>query len=230
MRIRRSHLQVKRIKMQSHVRTGFLSVLFGTLSICAGANRAWSQPAAADHCEQHAPLPSTEPLPGASLYHLDAKLTDQEGAVIELKSLRGQPVLIGMFYASCTSVCPLLIGHLQRVEASLPAALRAKVRVVLVSLDPERDSVARLMELAKQHGVDRKRWHFTRTTEASLQEIAAVLGVRYRRMENGDISHSPTLALLDNNGVVVVHVDAPLRDPSELAKPLQKLLEAPSKP
>ena len=34
------------------------------------------------------------------------------------------------------------------------------------------------------------------------REVAAVLGVRYRKQPNGDINHSPVIALLDERGLV----------------------------
>jgi protein SCO1/2 len=95
--------------------------------------------------------------------------------------------------------------------------------VVLVSLDPERDSVAQLQALATRHGVDQKRWHFVRTPDSSVQEIAALLGVRYRRMPDGEISHSPVITLLNGEGIIASRAQAPLPDPKQLATALQSL-------
>jgi protein SCO1/2 len=177
----------------------------------------------ADHCAQHPAPTAAAPLAGESLYQLHAALTDQHGASLAFDAFRGQPVLMTMFYASCTSICPMLIGHLQRVEGLLPPAVREQTRVVLVSLDPERDTVAQLQALATRHGVDGKRWHFVRTPNSSVQEIAALLGVRYRRMPDGEISHSPVIALLNAEGIIASRVEAPLPEPKELATALQSL-------
>ncbi len=54
--------------------------------------------------------------------------------------LRGHPVLIAMFNATCPDACPLLIADLQRIEGELPSRIKADLRIVLVSLDPERDT------------------------------------------------------------------------------------------
>lgn len=179
---------------------------------------AASGPAAsqAEHCAHHAPPPATAPLPGRSLYHSTAALTDQRGQALGLAQLRGQPVLIGMFYSSCTSVCPMLIAQLQRIERTLPADVRSGTRVLLVSLDPERDTPERLLALAKRHGVDESRWRFTRTSESGVREIAALLGVSYRRLPDGEISHSPLIALVDQDGVVVERLVGAFTDPSTL--------------
>ena len=44
-------------------------------------------------------------LPSASIYQLDVELTDQNGRTFRLADLRGEPVLISMFYSSCEMVC-----------------------------------------------------------------------------------------------------------------------------
>lgn len=173
---------------------------------------------APNSCVHHGPLAAATPLPGSSLYHLDAQLTDQRGRSFSLAALRGEPLLVAMFYSSCTTVCPMLIAQLKRVEQALPPALRGKTQVLLVSLDPERDTVARLAELARLHAVDETRWRFTRTSESSVRELAAVLGVRYRRMSGGEIGHSPLIAVLDRDGALALRVEGSVGDPAPLAR------------
>jgi protein SCO1/2 len=184
---------------------------------------AEASPAVA-HCAHHAPPPATAPLPGRSLHHWTGRLTDQRGTELDLGELRGHPVLVAMFYASCTSVCPMLIAQLQQVDRALPQHAQAATRVLLVSLDPERDTPERLAKLAKRHGVDDPRWYFARTSEAGVQELAALLGVSFRRLPGGEISHSPLIALLDSEGVVVARREGALGEPAALASTVAALL------
>lgn len=177
-----------------------------------------------EHCAHHAPPAAAAPLPGLSLYHLPASLTDQRGEQFQLNAFRGQPVLIAMFYSSCTSICPMLIGQLQRIESSLAPEVRAQTRVLLVSLDPERDRVDQLAALAQRHSLENEDWHFTRTSESSVRDIAALLGVRYRRMPDGEINHSPLVGLLDRDGLLVSRLEGALADPAELAAALAKMV------
>jgi protein SCO1/2 len=179
-------------------------------------------------CIHHEPLPAAEPLPNTSLYQLKAKLTDQHGTPLTLDAFRGRPVLVAMFYSSCTTICPMLISELQRVEALVPAELRAQVRVLLVSLDPERDTVERLAELATRHGVDGKRWHFARTSAGSVREIAALLGVRYRVLSNGEIGHSALITLLDRDGVIVTRVEGVASDAKAIAAAVVTTAKSPT--
>src|SRR5436190_7896537 len=49
------------------------------------------------------------PLTARSLYQLDAKWANDEGAVVELASLQGRPVVLALFFASCEYACPLIV-------------------------------------------------------------------------------------------------------------------------
>lgn len=161
---------------------------------------------------------SGENLPAMSMYQLDGAFTDQDGNSVSLGVFRGQPVLIGMVYASCPSACPLLITRLKKVLAELPEKARSEVKVVLVSLDPKRDTPEKLTELAKLHKLDGAQWRMLRSDDATMREVAAVLGVRFRDDGNGLISHTSNIAVLDRDGIIVLQTE-------KLAPPPPAMLE-----
>ncbi len=142
-----------------------------------------------------------------SIYHLSGVFKDQTGTDVRLDVERGHPVLMSMFYASCTDTCPLLIAELHRIEASLPPGLRGDVRIVLVSVDPQRDTPAALQKLADRHRVDQARWRFLTGPDAAVREVAAVLGVRFRRLSTGVINHSSVIAVLDRDGAIDTRIE-----------------------
>ncbi len=139
-------------------------------------------------------------LPTDSVYQLNAQLTDQAGQNFSIASKRGQPVLVGMFYTSCEFVCPMLVEALRDTEAKLSAEERAHVSVLLITIDPARDSVAVLQRTAEQRELDPRHWTLARTDAATTRKLAAVLGLQYRALPNGDFNHSTNLILLDANG------------------------------
>jgi len=143
-----------------------------------------------------------------SIYHLTGAFRDQAGSNARLDVGRGHPVVMSMFYASCTETCPLLIAEIHRIEESLTPALRGDVRIVLVSLDPERDTPAALAKLAERHRVDQTRWRFLTGPDGAVREVAAVLGVRFRRLSTGAIDHSSVIAVIDRDGAIDTRVDA----------------------
>lgn len=141
-------------------------------------------------------------LPGNSVYQFRPPLTDQDGRPFDIGSLRGGPVLVSMFYSSCEMVCPMIFETIQLTVKALPAAERERVRVLMVSFDPARDSVAVLKEKAEAHHCD-ARWTLARTDETSARKLAALLGVQYRRLASGEFNHSSTIELLDAEGRIV---------------------------
>lgn len=141
-------------------------------------------------------------LPGDSAYQLNAKLTDQDGRDFTLAQKRGQPVLVGMFYTSCEFVCPMLVEALRNTEAKLSAQERAKLSVLLITIDPARDTVAVLKHTAQQRELDPAHWTLARSDVATTRKLAAVLGLQYRALANGDFNHSTDLILLDADGRV----------------------------
>ncbi len=148
------------------------------------------------------PAARAQALPGDSIYRLNPALVDQDGHPFPLASTRGGPVLISMFYSSCEMVCPVLFETIAQTVKTLPAAGAQRVKIVMVSFDPERDTVAVLKETADKHSCD-KRWSLVRGTDADVRQIAAVLGVQYRRLPSGEFNHSSTIFLLDGEGRIV---------------------------
>jgi protein SCO1 len=168
------------------------------------------------HCRPDAAMAPGAPLPDTSLFLLDAAWTDQGGRSLQLASLRGSPTVVLMFYGSCQSVCPVLIGDVLRIEAALSPAARARVRFALITFDPETDTTARLAALAAERHLDPARWSLLRGSDADVRAVATVLGVQYSRVDATTITHSNTITVLDPQGVVVQQLEG-LRQPIDAA-------------
>ena len=171
-----------------------------TLALVLCAATAPSLPSAA-------PAPArpsaATPLPSDSVYQLSVVLTDQDGRQQAFAARRGQPLLVSMFYTSCEFVCPMLVEALNATRAKLSPEDRAHVPVLMVSFDPARDTVAVLKQTAEQRQLDPAAWALARTDAKGVRQIAAVLGIQYRALANGDFNHSTSLILLDAEGRVI---------------------------
>ena len=141
--------------------------------------------------------------PPASLYHLDAALTDQSGQAHGLDRYRGHPVLITMFYGSCKATCPLIIDTLRATERAMTPAQREPLRVLMVSIDPARDTPQALQRLAAERHIDTRRWTLAHGDDGAVRDIAALLNVQYRRLPSGEFSHSTVIALLSAQGEIL---------------------------
>ncbi len=164
-----------------------------------------------------------EALPGDSIYHLDAKLIDQNGETVPLSVFAGQPVLISMFYASCPAACPMLIRDIVSLEDALTPAERARVRVLLVSLDPEADTPQALSEVIAQHDLDTSRWRLTSPAPRQVRDIAALLGISYQAIDSGELHHSSIITLLDARGAPVTRLEGLRQSPEPLLAAIQSL-------
>jgi len=151
--------------------------------------------------------PATGPLPGDSVYNLDASLVDQDGKTLRFADGRGQPRLVSMFYSSCKFVCPMIIDTLRRTERSLPDADRRRLGVLMVSFDPDRDTPEALKNVAAKHKVDLMRWTLARAEDADVRRLAAVLGIQYKLRDDGDYNHSSVMILLDAEGRIVARTE-----------------------
>ena len=166
-----------------------------------------------------ASMASAAPLPPDSIYQLDARFTNQAGRDFHLADNRGKPVLIAMFYTSCRDVCPMLIDGAMGIDHALLPAERARLAIVFISMDPDRDDVAALRAVTDKRHLDTSRWTLARTDKTDVRKLAALLGVRYRALANGDFNHTSALYLLDGEGRVVAHSDrlGPVPEPDFLA-------------
>jgi protein SCO1 len=142
-------------------------------------------------------------LPGNSVYQLPVALADQEGRSFRLEERRGRPLLVSMFYTSCQFVCPMLIDSIRDAEKQLAPAERERLCVLLVTFDPDHDTVAVLKRTADERGLDPGHWSLARTDPATVRKLASVLGIQYRALANGDFNHTTAILLLDAQGRVV---------------------------
>jgi protein SCO1/2 len=146
-------------------------------------------------------------LPPTSVYNLQVLVEDQFGDFSGLDRYKGMPVLVTMFYASCPHVCPLLISTVQLLESELSDDERANLRVLTVSIDPERDTPMKLRETMERHSADVARWSMVRSDPGDLRAISGVFGVRYKQLPDGEFNHTTRIILLDREGTLVASTE-----------------------
>ena len=147
-----------------------------------------------------------------SLYDLNAVWQDDAGRSFQLSELRGHPVVISMFFATCAGICVLTKDDLKTVEASLSSADRERTFFVLVTLEPERDTATALKDYRQAQNMASGRWRLLRGSPADTARLAAQLGVLYGRDHSGLFRHSSQLVVLDTEGKIVscqdgIHAD-----------------------
>jgi len=166
-------------------------------------------------------------LPGDSVYHVDAQVTNAQGRTQAWRSLRGQPQVVSMFYSGCHVMCPLILENAKGVQKQLTAAERDRLGLTMISLDPVHDTPAVLAETARNHRLP-AHWQLLRPGEDEVRALASVLDVRYRVREDGSINHTSVLILLDADGRILARseVASAAPDPAFITAVRQALAQS----
>lgn len=138
----------------------------------------------------------------------DFALIDQEGRPFHLADWKGRPILVTAVYSSCGTACPRILaglrGVVDRVASSPGSSGRSEgtgFTVAVLTLDPARDTPARLATLANAYGIrgaDRK---FLSGVPADVESALDAFGFARRRIpETGVIDHAPLYVLVDRSG------------------------------
>ena len=177
---------------------GLLLLLAGNLD--AGNAPAYSQPAKRPCCTNDLPAAA---FTDKSIYQVESTWTTDAGKRIKLSELHGQTQIVAMFFASCEYACPLIVHDMKRIQAALPEKLRSNVGFVLVTFDHQRDKPAALSAYRKKQALDETRWKLLHGGPDDIRELAALLGVKYKRDARGNFAHSNLITVLDPNGEIV---------------------------
>ena len=135
-------------------------------------------------------LPQPRPLP-------DFTLTDQSGQPFTSQSLRGHPTLVFFGFTHCPDVCPTTLAKLSKV---VKASNVPDLEVLLVSVDPERDTPEQLERYV--HAFDPAFSAVTGKVE-EIERVAREFGVAIVKVEMGasyTVDHSAVVFLLNDQG------------------------------
>ena len=162
-------------------------------------------------------------LSDRSIYQVDSSWTNDAGAALRLVNLGGRPQVVTMFFASCEYACPVLVHDMKRVEAALPEAVRGRVGFVLVTFDTERDTPAALAEYRRRHQLPAN-WTLLRGGPDDVLELAALLGVKFKKDARGQFAHSNLLTVLSPGGEIVHQQIGLNQSPQDTVKRLTELV------
>jgi len=159
----------------------------------------------------------------ASLFNTASLWENREKKKAPLSQLRGRPQIVAMVYTRCQFACPRIIADLKHIESQLSPDAAGEAEFTLVTIDPERDTVDAFNEYARKQNLDRKRWNFLRGEPADILELAALLGVKYKRLWDGEYSHSNIITLLNAEGEIVAQLEGLGADASDFVRAAETL-------
>lgn len=170
---------------------------------------------------EHKRLEIDETAPGISL-------TNQHGKRVSLKSLRGKVVAMTFFYTHCVDVCPILTNSLDSAARQLSPEERKQVVLVGVTVDPKRDTPARLKAYIKEHGLEAAQWQMLSGSIARATQAATDYGIVVRPAPGGDFVHNSVYILIDRQGIERVEHHGVATPNEALLADLRAIIAAPA--
>ena len=139
-------------------------------------------------------------------------MTDQLGQPFGTKDLEGKVWVADFIFTSCPTACPLLTRRMAEV-ASRAKRLGPEFRLVSFTVDPERDTPARLAEYAASYKVDPHKWSFLTGPLGDVERAITdgfKIGVDRHKTADGfwEIVHGEHLVLVDRHLHVRGYFDA----------------------
>ena len=163
-------------------------------------------------------LPQSRSLPPLSM-------NDQNGAPVTVDELKGKWTLVFFGYTYCPDICPTTLAQLRDIRTKLPQEAVDNMRVVLVSVDPNRDTPQQLKQYL---GYFDPRYIGLTAPVADIQKLASALSIPFIPADTSKpgytVDHSGNLALIGPDGRQRGFIRSPL-NAQKLVAQLPVLLE-----
>lgn len=121
------------------------------------------------------------------------------------ESLQGKWTFVFFGFTRCGSVCPTTMAELAKMQRIIEKKKLTLPQVVMVTIDPERDSLARLKNYVQAFHPD---FLGARGKESRIEALTAELGIAYAKIakpsetdsDNYDVQHSGAIMLFNPQG------------------------------
>lgn len=184
------------------------------VALAAGA----AGPTLAHDMHQH--HSAAAPAPGAvTVRGLDTTLLDQDGRTVHLgRDVIGRKIVVVDFvYTSCTTVCPLASAMFADLQAQLGDRLGSEVELVTITVDPVRDTPARLKAYAAKFQA-KPGWTWLTGSPVAVNELLKGMGAYA-----ADFTQHPLMTLVGDGASGQWTRFSGLPEPKRLAEHVRRL-------
>ncbi|CAH0303555.1 SCO family protein [Pseudomonas mediterranea] len=158
-------------------------------------------------------LPQARTLP-------DVKMTDQDGQPVAVDGLKDKWSLLFFGYTFCPDICPTTLAQLRQIKSELPKEAVDKLQIVLVSVDPNRDTPKQLKQYLGYFDPQFK--GLTASSIEDLQKLANAVSIPFIPADtskpNYTVDHSGNLAVIGPDGTQRGFIRAPLNNQKLVAQ------------
>lgn len=106
-------------------------------------------------------------------WHIE--LIDQDEIKFSIEQSQGKIRIIHFIFTHCPEACPTQTSRLVTVQKNLDDEVSNYVEFLSISIDPDRDTPARMKKFASDREVDFKNWKFATGKAENLSSIADYL-------------------------------------------------------
>ncbi|HVI79549.1 MAG TPA: SCO family protein, partial [Candidatus Acidoferrum sp.] len=126
-------------------------------------------------------------------------MTDSQGGAFTQAQMDGKVWVVDFIYTNCPAECPRMSSQMHKLEAQV-GNWRDQVKLLSISVDPDRDTPAALNAFAKRFGAPNEQWRFVTGDAGSVHLLA------FQTFHIGDvlgkIEHSIKFALVDKHRTI----------------------------
>lgn len=128
------------------------------------------------------------------------ELISENGQRFGSNDLKGRIYLANFAFSRCPSVCPKMMGDLEKIQKRIRGTGK-KVAIVTFTVDPEYDNETVLFDLARKHHANPHVWTFLTGSDKEamfkLYRDGFKVGVEHNPKDMFDIAHSEKIVLVD---------------------------------
>jgi protein SCO1/2 len=154
-------------------------------------------------CYEHFPLDQ-------DLTRTQNTFLNQDSVKIQFpKIIKDKITVLTMVYTHCPDICPMTTHNMQLVQQRLTDDLKDKVRFVVISFDPNRDTPSVLKKFAEIRDITFDKWTLLSGDEQNTKEVMLKFGVKAIPSDSsyddyGELSynviHTDRISLIDQEG------------------------------
>ena len=165
-------------------------------------------------------------ITGSTAFGKDFSLLDSDGKTKTLADFRGKVVVMFFGYTQCPDVCPTTLTEMQQVM-TLMGSQADKVRVLFVTVDPERDTAAILKQYVP--AFDARFLGLRPVDQAALEQVTKDFKIYYKKVPGSQagsytMDHTAGSYAFDPEGRLRLYIKH-AQGPETLAHDLKELLK-----
>jgi len=154
-------------------------------------------------CYEHFPLDQ-------DLTRTQNTFLNQDSAKVQFpKIIKNKITVFAMVYTHCPDICPMTTHNMHLVEQKLPNDLKDKVKFVIISFDPNRDTPSVLKKFAEIRDYSFDKWTLLSGDEQNTKDVMLKFGIKAIPADSsydadGELSynviHTDRISLIDQEG------------------------------